>query len=275
LGRVERYPTEGKGSHDMTKLPDVSRLYDLTGMVAIVTGAASGMGRETARHFAAAGAAVVVADWNAAGAATVADELATAGAKTLGVTVDVSKESSVTAMMTRVQAEFGRLDILVNNAALQHRAMLLETSVTYWDQMQAVNLRGPFLCLREAAKIMRTAGRGAIVNISSIGSLHPVMPGLAAYGAGKGGLSQLTRNAAFELAADGIRVNAVLPGGVMTEGGAAAAGTKPSGRGLQLPPLGRIGQPEDIAFLVLFLTAPASSYITGQSFVADGGFLLG
>jgi NAD(P)-dependent dehydrogenase (short-subunit alcohol dehydrogenase family) len=101
------------------------------------------------------------------------------------------------------------------------------------------------------------------------------MQGLAAYGASKGGLSQLTRNAALELAAAGIRVNAVLPGGVMTEGGAASTGTIPSGRGIQLPPLGRLGQPADIAALVLFLAGPAAGYITGQSFIADGGFLLG
>jgi NAD(P)-dependent dehydrogenase (short-subunit alcohol dehydrogenase family) len=259
----------------MTQKIDISALLNLSGKVAIVTGAASGMGRETARYFAAAGASVVAADWNAPGAEVIAAELSETGVKALAITVDVSDEASVIRMMDLVKAEFGRLDILVNNAALQNRAMLADTSVEYWDRMQAVNLRGPFLCLREGAKLMQLNGGGAIINISSVGSIHPVMQGLAAYGASKGGLSQLTRNAALELAAAGIRVNAVLPGGVMTEGGAAATGTIPSGRGIQLPPLGRIGQPGDIAALVLFLAGPAASYITGQSFIADGGFLLG
>jgi NAD(P)-dependent dehydrogenase (short-subunit alcohol dehydrogenase family) len=254
----------------MTQAIDIAALLDLGGKVAIVTGAASGMGRETARYFAAAGAAVVCADWNGPGAEAIAAEL---GGKSIPVTVDVSDEASVIAMMDRVKAAFGRLDILVNNAALQNRALLSETSVDYWDKIQAVNLRGPFLCLREAAKLMKSGG--AVVNISSTGAVHPMMPGLAAYGASKGGLSQLTRNAALEFASAGIRVNAVLPGGVMTEGGMAATGTVPSGRAITLPPLGRIGMPSDIAALVLFLAGPAASYITGQSFIADGGWLLG
>jgi NAD(P)-dependent dehydrogenase (short-subunit alcohol dehydrogenase family) len=259
----------------MTQAIDVAGLLKLAGKVAIVTGAASGMGREIARYFAAACASVVVADWNAEGAESVSAELNAGGHKAIPVSVDVSDEASVIAMMDGVRAKFGRLDILVNNAALQNRALLLETEVDYWDRMLAVNLRGPFLCLREGAKIMRASGGGSVVNISSVGSVHPVMPGLAAYGASKGGLSQFTRNAALELAPAAIRVNAVLPGGVMTEGGAAATGTTPSGRGIQLPPLGRLGQPQDIAALVLFLASPAAGYITGQSFVADGGFLLG
>jgi NAD(P)-dependent dehydrogenase (short-subunit alcohol dehydrogenase family) len=249
---------------------DIGKLLDLTGKVAIVTGAASGMGRETARYFAAAGASVVCADMNGPGAETIAAEL---GGESIPVTVDVSDEASVIGMMERLNGAFGRLDILVNNAALQNRALLSETSVDYWDRMQAVNLRGPFLCLREAAKLMQAGG--AVVNISSTGAIHPMMPGLAAYGASKGGLSQLTRNAALELAPVGIRINAVLPGGVMTEGGVAATGAAPSGRAITLPPLGRIGMPGDIAALVLFLVSPAASYITGQSFIADGGYLLG
>jgi NAD(P)-dependent dehydrogenase (short-subunit alcohol dehydrogenase family) len=254
----------------MTQKIDIGSLLDLSGKVALVTGAASGMGRETARYFAAAGAAVVCADWNGPGAEAIAAEL---GGKSIPVTVDVSDEASVIAMMARVKDTFGRLDILINNAALQNRALLAETTVEYWDKIQAVNLRGPFLCLREAAKLMPAGG--AVVNISSTGAIHPMMPGLAAYGASKGGVSQLTRNAALELAPAGIRVNAVLPGGVMTEGWAAATGTVPSGRAITMPPIGRIGMPGDIAALVLFLVSPAASYITGQGFVADGGHLLG
>src|SRR5271170_2493169 len=194
---------------------DIGKLLDLTGKVAIVTGSASGMGRETARYFAAAGASVIVADRDEAPAEAVAAELRGSGAKALAVRVDIANEASVIAMMERTVAEFGELDILVNNAAIQDRAMLEDITVEFWDRIQAVNLRGPFLCLREAAKIMRAQGRGgAIVNVASTSAVHPVMNGLTAYASAKAGVTALTRNAALELAAAGIRVNAVLPGGV-------------------------------------------------------------
>jgi NAD(P)-dependent dehydrogenase (short-subunit alcohol dehydrogenase family) len=256
-------------------LPDLSRLHDLSGKVAIVTGAASGMGRETARYLAAAGAAVVAADWNAAGAEAIAAELHDGGAKALAVTVDISDEASVIRLMERTIDRFGTLDILVNNAAIQDRSMLVDASLEFWERVQSINLRGPFLCVREAAKIMRAKGGGAIVNVASNSAVHPVMTGLTAYAASKAGVLALTRNAAFELASAGIRVNAVLPGGVVTEGGAASKGTVPEGRAIEMPLLGRIGQPADIAALILFLAGPAAGYITGQSFVADGGFLIG
>ena len=260
----------------MANSAEITKLFDLTGKVAVVTGAASGMGRATARYFAAAGAAVVIADWNETGAETVATELRNAKARAIAVKVDISDETSVVALMGRTAQELGGIDILVNNAAIQDRAMLEDTTLAFWERVQAINLRGPFLCLREAARVMRAGGRGgAIVNVSSVGGTHPVMTGLTAYGAAKAGVAQLSRNAALELAAAGIRVNTVLPGGVLTEGGQNAKGTVPHGRAIEMPPLGRIGQPEDIAALILFLAAPASSYITGQTFVADGGFLLG
>lgn len=260
----------------MTKPTDIAALLDQSGKVAIVTGAASGIGRATARCFAAAGASVVVADRDEARAVAVADELAANGGKALAVAVDIADEASVIRLMERTVARFGTVDVLVNNAAIQGRALLEDTSLAYWEQMQAVNLRGPFLCLREAAKIMRARGTGgAIVNVASIGAVHPVMTGLTAYDAAKAGVTALTRSSAFELGAAGIRVNAVLPGGVITEGGQNAGGTTPEGRAIQLPILGFMGQPEDIAGLILFLAGPAARYITGQNFIADGGFLMG
>jgi len=259
----------------MTRM-DIGKLLDLTGKVAILTGAASGMGRETARYFGAAGAAVIVADRDEAPAEAVAAELRDAGGKALAVRVDIADEASVIALMERTVADFGGLDILVNNAAIQDRAMLEDTTVEFWDRILAVNLRGPFLCLREAARIMRAQGRGgAIVNVASTSAVHPVMLGLTSYASAKAGVTALTRNAALEFAAAGIRVNAVLPGGVMTEGGMKSVGTTPSGRAIQLPPIGRIGQPQDIAGLILFLVGPAAGYITGQLFISDGGFMLG
>jgi NAD(P)-dependent dehydrogenase (short-subunit alcohol dehydrogenase family) len=254
---------------------NIARLLDLAGKAAIVTGAASGIGRATARYLADAGAFVAVADRDEAGAEKVAADLRATGAEAASIAVDIADEASVVRLMQQTRALFGRLDILINNAGIQNRAMLTETSVAFWDLNQAVNARGPFLCVREAAPIMRDNGGGAIVNVSSCGSVHPVMTGLTAYGASKAAVNALTRNAALELASAGIRVNAVLPGGVMTEGGAAASGTTPEGRAAALPPLGRLAAPEDIAGLILFLASPAASYITGQTFIADGGFLLG
>ena len=193
---------------------DVTRLLDLTGKVAIVTGSASGMGRETARYFAAAGASVIVADRDEAPAQAVAVELRDSGAKALAVRVDIADEASVIGLMERTVAAFGGLDILVNNAAIQDRAKLEDITVEFWDRVQSVNLRGTFLCLREAARIMRDQGRGgAVVNVASTSAVHPVMVGLTAYAAAKAGVTALTRNAALELAAAGIRVNAVLPVG--------------------------------------------------------------
>jgi len=234
------------------------------------------MGRETARYFAAAGASVIVADRDEPRAQAVAAELKAAGGKAQAVAVDISDEASVIGLMDQTVGRFGTVDILVNNAAIQDRAMLTDTTLEFWERVQSVNLRGPFLCLREAAKIMRAGGNGgAIVNVASSSAVHPVMTGLTAYAAAKAGVTALTRNAAFELASAGIRVNSVLPGGVMTEGGAASRGTTPEGRAIQIPPIGRIGQPEDIAALILFLAGPAAGYITGQMFIADGGFLMG
>ena len=255
---------------------DVAALFDLTGQVALVTGGAEGMGKEVCRVLASAGASVAVADVNLAWAEATAGEITAAGGQARAWRVDVASEDAVTGAVAGVRQVFGRIDILVNVAGIQDREMLTETSVAMWDRVQQVNLRGPFLMIREVAKVMRADGnKGRIVNISSMGSLHPIFEGLVAYNASKAGVNGLTRNAAYELAADGINVNVVLPGNTTTAGQARAPGPPVDISKLKnlTPPLGRTGKVSDIANAVLFLVAPASEWITGQTLVVDGGHL--
>jgi NAD(P)-dependent dehydrogenase (short-subunit alcohol dehydrogenase family) len=258
-------------------LVNVRALYDLTGKVAIVTGGAQGIGAEVARHLASAGAKVVIADINVGLAAQTAAEIVESGCAAVVVECDVRFEASVVRLMQSVQRDFGAIDILVNVAGLINRELLEDVSLEFWDRMHSVNLRGPFLTIREVAKVMRankTAGR--IINISSLGSVHPILHGLATYNASKAGLNGLTRNAAYELAADGITVNAVLPGNIPTEGQAAATGPKytPGSITSGLPPLGRAGRTSDVAQAVLFFAGPAADWVTAQMLIVDGGSLI-
>ena len=253
-----------------------TRLFGLQGKIAAVTGAAEGIGREIAQHLAQAGARVAILDRNAAGAALVARDLNTAEGRAIAVEMDLGDEISIVEAFGQTRRELGRLDILVNCAAIQNRELITETSADLWDLVQRINSRGLFLCLREAAKIMRAANDGGrIINISSMGSVHPIMPGLAAYNASKSAVNALTRSAALELSQDRITVNAILPGAVATAGASRAPGPAPSGRVVAgLPPLGRLAEPSDIAAAALFFAGAASAAITGQTLVVDAGYLL-
>ncbi len=208
-----------------------------------------------------------------------ADELNAAGRRSASIETDVSDEASVKAMIDGALERFERVDILVNDAGIFPRRLIAEMTLAEWERVQDINLRGTFLCLREAALHMRKQAKGGrIINISSIDSLHPSMPGLAHYDASKGGVNMLTRSAALEFGPDAITVNAVLPGMIATEGAAAfskeggATATEVFGKRTIL---GRVGTPEDVAACVLFLASDAASYITGQTLVVDGGFLIG
>ncbi len=253
----------------------LEQLFGLEGKVALVTGGGSGIGRGAADRLAAAGAAVAIADIDAARLDRAAAQMRAAGHPAFATAVDVSQEGSVRTMVERTLERFGRLDVLVNNAGIYPTSPIAEMTAAEWDRVMAVNLRGPFLCTREAARAMRRGGRGgAIINVSSIESMHPSFVGMAHYGASKGGLNMLTRSAALEFAPDGICVNAICPGGVETEG------TRPAlEAGLRetlVPriPLGRVAVPEDIAGAVVFLAGRAARYITGTTLVVDGGYLI-
>ncbi|MDB6060737.1 MAG: hypothetical protein JWM78_840 [Verrucomicrobiaceae bacterium] len=260
----------------MSALIDLSSLYDLGEKVALVTGGAEGMGKEVCRFLASAGATVAVADINLPWAQDTAREIVEAGGNASAYHVDLAAEQSVVDLLHAVRKQHERLDILVNVAGLQDREFLTETSLALWDKLHNVNLRGSFLTIREAAKIMRADGRGGrIVNISSMGSVHPIFEGLVAYNASKAGVNGLTRNAAYELAQHGINVNAILPGNTTTAGQGRTPGPPIDISKLKnlTPPLGRTGKVSDIASAVLFLVAPASEWITGQTLIVDGGHL--
>ncbi|MDE2482581.1 MAG: SDR family oxidoreductase [bacterium] len=262
-----------------TTSPFLAELFGLEGKVAVVTGAGSGIGHGIARFFAEAGASVAIADRNPSAAERVADELNAHADRATWIETDVSAEPDVTRMLRHTLERFGRVDILVNDAGIFPAKLIAHMSLADWERVQDVNLRGAFLCLREAALQMRGQGTGGrIINISSVDSLHPSMPGLAHYDASKGGMNMLTRSAALEFGPDKITVNAVLPGLIATEGVAAmnrGAGPPPTEEFNKRIVLGRIGTPEDIAACVLYLASNAANWVTGQTFVVDGGYLIG
>ncbi|WP_201195719.1 SDR family NAD(P)-dependent oxidoreductase [Pseudomonas fluorescens] len=251
--------------------------FRLDQKIAVITGAASGIGRGIAETLAQAGASVVVADLNLEAAEATAKVIVESGGQAHAMAVDVSQEADVIALFEGVVARFGRLDILVNNAAIFPKKPFLEVDSAFWDSLQAVNLRGTFLCLREAIRHMKAGGGGSIVNISSVSSMQAVVHHNGTYNASKAGVNSLTRTTALEFGADGIRVNAVLPGGIPTAGARAASAAielKGPIMGEGRIPLGGMGDVQDIANAALFLASSAARYITGQLLAVDGGFLI-
>jgi NAD(P)-dependent dehydrogenase (short-subunit alcohol dehydrogenase family) len=261
----------------------IEDLYQLQGKTAVVTGAGRGIGLAVAELFAAAGARIVVADILADEAQAAAAAVRKNGGEALAVTVDIADEAAVKQLYRQAMEQFASVDILIHCAAIFPKYPLLEITVEQWDRVQAVNLRGTLLVMREAIAQMRKAGRGgAVINISSVSGEREVVFHNAAYGASKAGTTNLTRTAALEFGSDNIRVNAVLPGGTTTPGAAeSTAKMRAAGYELKGPmmhpgriPLGGMGTPQDIAAACLFLASPAARYITGQCLAVDGGFLI-
>jgi len=253
-------------------------MNELKGKVAIITGAASGMGRATALLFARAGANVVVADLNVAGGEEVAKLASGSGNKAIFQRTDVSLEADVAALVACATKAFGRLDIMFNNAGIGGAVGPLEgISVEDWDRTQAVCLRGVFLGMKYAVAPIRAAGGGAIISTASIAGIEGY-PNLHAYSAAKAGVVNLTRSAALEFARDKIRVNCIAPGGISTPILYGFAGNNKDSVDAMLAkgqPYPRAGQPEDIANAALFLASDASQFITGQTLVVDGGATAG
>ncbi|WP_191833975.1 SDR family NAD(P)-dependent oxidoreductase [Pseudomonas fluorescens] len=245
--------------------------------VALITGAASGIGLATAKAFAQAGASVALTDVNGDGARAAAEELVAAGYKAIGIRCDVADLGEVEAMVKETVATFGRLDVAFNNAGVQN--VLAETADATpedFDRVNGVNLRGVWACMKFELQQMRQQGNGAIVNCSSLGGLVGGAE-RATYHAAKHGVLGLTKSAALEYAARNIRINAVCPGLIWTP---MADQMVAGGQGEALEamttmiPMGRHGRAEEIADAVLWLCSSASSYVTGQSISVDGGFVM-
>jgi NAD(P)-dependent dehydrogenase (short-subunit alcohol dehydrogenase family) len=248
------------------------------GKVALVTGAGGGIGLATAAAFAKADASVVLADRNEERVGKAAEGLRAAGHNTTGVACDVTDTAQVEAMIARAVSTYGRLDAAFNNAGVNSEAApLLETSDDEFERVMNVSLRGVWNCMKGELRQMMAQGSGAIVNCSSIGGLKGSV-GRSAYSASKHAVIGLTRSAALDYAAKGIRVNAVCPGMVTTP--MAALVTKNYDpdivrRMVAQEPIGRFGEPEEIATAVLWLCSPAASFVLGHAMTADAGLLAG
>lgn len=262
----------------------IGELFNLSGKAAVVTGGASGIGEAICRRLAEAGAAVTVMDINLDGARRLAGAIESAGGKAQAVQADASSTADAERVMESTAQAFGSVDILVNNAGIYPMSPVLNTTEQLWDRVINLNLKGTFLYSQAAARRMIAAGRGGrIINIASTDGLKPT--GMVAhYNASKGGVVMLTKAMALELAPHRILVNAVAPGGILTPGtlGTQQELQRIKGKTLEEMindfaarfPLGRMGDPDDVARAILFLAGGASDYITGSIIVVDGGYLL-
>jgi NAD(P)-dependent dehydrogenase (short-subunit alcohol dehydrogenase family) len=260
----------------------------LKGKVALVTGAGSGIGRATALAMAAAGAAIAVADIDLAAARRAAADAAGNSGRAIAIEADCGDLASIDAMVARTVADFGRLDIIVNNAGVTRYAAIMDLTEADWDRIHRVNAKGVFFCLQRAAREMirqqqRGEGGGRIINIASISGRGYPGASNAAYAASKGAVIALTKTAAQQLGRHDINVNAICPGVTRTELGARNAVARAAERGISLAelqaeqeagiPIGRANLPEDIAAMAVFLASPGARNITGQAYNVDGGLV--
>src|SRR3954449_7917575 len=252
---------------------EMANTLDSSGKVALVTGAAAGMGLATARAFAEAGAAVVLADFKADAVKTVAAELAAAGHKAIAVRCDVADDAQVEAMVDSTVTEFGRLDAAFNNAGVMAKiAPTAESTRDEWERVIGVNLRGVWSCMKHELRQMERQGSGAIVNNASVGALTG-NPGIGPYIASKHGVVGLTRTAALEYIKHGIRVNAVNPGLIDTQiaRDVVSGDEQAYAEIAKHVPIARAGRPEEIASAVLWLCSSGASYVVGHALTVDGG----
>ena len=247
----------------------------LEGKVALVTGAAQGIGLACARALAGEGARVVLADVNGKAALDACDALRAAGREAAAVACDVSRRDDVDRAVSTAVEKFGRLDILVANAGIVHAAEFLDLAEADFDRVLAVNLKGVFLSGQAAARQMvKQGGGGAIVNMSSVNAVLAI-PNQVPYVVSKGAINQLTKVMSIALAPHGIRVNAIGPGTILTElAKTAVLGNREAERKiLSRTPMGRLGEPDEVARVAVFLASDEASYITGQTLYPDGGRL--
>lgn len=277
----------GKKNETIKKMDAVlnDELLDLSGKTAIVTGGAVGIGFGITQRLAQAGANVMVADLNPDDGAKAIEDLCSKGCKLKAIKADVSSEEDVKRMVEETVSAFGTLDILVNNVGIYPNIPVSQMKFEDFDKILAVNLEGVFLTTKYASEQMINQGKGGkIINVTSIDAIHPSMVGLAAYDASKHGLWGFTKNSALELCQHNIWVNAIAPGGITTPGVAKMQAGAPQPKGVDPKkmieafmakiPMHRMGEPDDIGKVALFLASDMSSYMTGSQIVVDGGFLL-
>lgn len=241
------------------------------GKASIITGSGQGIGREIALAMAREGASVVIADWKESLAQEVASEIAASGGTSIPVKVDVSDPDQVEAMISQSLEAFGHIDILVNNAGIGHVKPFLSITLAEWNRVLGINLTGQFLCAQAVARVMLQQGGGRIINVASI-SGERGGTGRAAYGAAKAGVILLTKVMAVELAAKGIRVNAISPGPTETEQVRECHDDATRAAYHSVLPIGRYAAPSEIANAALFLASQEAGFVHGHILNVDGGF---
>jgi NAD(P)-dependent dehydrogenase (short-subunit alcohol dehydrogenase family) len=251
---------------------DVTQLFSLRGRTAIVTGAASGLGKTIALHLLAAGVRVAVFDQQ--DSTLLHEEAQGDDSALLTLSVDVTQKAQVDAAVSQTHARFGQIDLLVNCAGITRRMPGEDFVEEDWDRVIDVNLKGTFITCQAVGRVMLAQGNGSIINFASLGALVAI-PNSAAYCASKGGVMQLTRTLAVEWATRGVRVNAIVPGVFMTPllQQCLDKEAEYGPRMLAKIPMGRFGQPEEIVGPVFFLASKAASHVTGHLLTVDGGYL--
>lgn len=254
---------------------DYQKLFSLEGKTALITGGARGLGKAMAEALAQAGANIVIVDMEAASAEKAAKELASFGTKTLGLEVDVTNELQVHKAIDRVVSDFNELNIVINNAGICQKISIEDQSLEDWKKTMDVNVNGVFLISKYAGKQMKVQGGGSIINIASMSSFIANTEAQCAYNASKAAVAMMTKCMASEWVNDNIRVNAIAPGYMKTDM------TKPIfapggelAHVLDMVPMKRLGEPHELGGLAIYLASEASSFVTGSSFVVDGGYTI-
>ena len=258
----------------------VAKLFGLEGRTALITGAAAGIGREIAMLFAHAGAKVIGADINVEALSSLVGAINAGGRanQAIGLRLDQGDPSSITTMFQAVRDQAAGLDVLVNCAAIYPFKPFEDVDSAFFDRNIGINLRGVFICTQEAVRIMKRGSGGSIINIASVNAVKACVFDNIHYGAAKAAVNNITISIALEYGSHNIRANSIMPGSIVTENAIKSAVGNPrhgpitSGDRI---PLGRRGQPADVAAACLFLASEASSYVTGQLIAVDGGFLIG